>query len=512
MKKMTKILSLALALVLVLGMTSLAEGESVLLYDLNFDDALEAGEYNFNTFKANSTVTTQYIVGNTIGRYYLQNNNANATMQIIDGRPYVTEVLGNGGNIGVGYRFPEAWNRPAAKDKALVILTDVIPMAGRTGVQYQAMMPIVNYKLKDDTNVSENYPGYKIDAENKLVFSEAQDRHALGFKATGWAGASGYNGETIAPWTAGKREYVGFVAKSANLYNNPSDYLTTFTIAGEATAYPTGITQLNKKISETDAYGEQILGFNFITDNTNDIYIGESLVFELSTLPADFKAEQEVYTNVSTKDKKLDLILTMPMIERYYGKRGSITENVTDHLSSFVVNDGTKDLVYGTDYTVDADIKVDGTAVKGVVSFILNDMDYNQTFTVSAAAGKLRSYANGINSSAISATFTTEAAPTFNITLSANKGLNASGSAVTASNLSGTVYLSANATNTTGRDVNGVIVIGIYDADNNLVKYAACNAAFANSAARAFGASFKVEAGQTAKAFVKGTESIKTLD
>ena len=110
------------------------------------------------------------------------------------------------------------------------------------------------------------------------------------------------------------------------------------------------------------------------------------------------------------------------------------------------------------------------------------------------------------------ATFKTIKNPTYSISLTAAEGLTTGTAINTAADLAGkTVYFTATATNETGRAIDGVLAIGIYDAEGNLVKYAYANKAFADGGENTFSAAFKVAEGQTAKAFVKGTASTVTF-
>ena len=524
MKKMTKILSLVLALAMVLGMTAFAGTPSKILYQYTFDDAKnEDGTYDIAKFKANRTATAKR-AGVTLspadaftegaGEYYYFNG-ADPKIEVVDGKPYIVKAVASN-EAHLSYKFDEAWDRDPDNGKTVVVLTNVIPVSA-TSVQYQFMVPVETAKLKDETNTSENHTGYKINEDGSLVLVEVTDQHAFGFNKTAWGGASGYNGEATAPWVANEPQQIGFMVVSKNLYGSKAAYLASYNIIGNTSSYPTGINTIEgTNLAYEDAtyswYAEQLTGVVFGSDKTNSVYLGETVVFEISLDKADIRLAQTEYTDVKVEDKKLELIWEQPVLKTHYNKRGSLTDSVTDYASRYVVNDGTKDLVYGTDYTVDYDTKIDGDTVKGVVTFNLNTMGYSETYTVSIAKGQQASYGRETNKEAQFATFVTEKAPAFDISISAAEGLSANGAAVTADAMAGkTVCFTANAENVTGRALNGTIIIGIYNAAGNLVKVAAADKAFADAGNASFAASFKMEEGYTAKAFVKGTASEKVF-
>lgn len=63
-----------------------------------------------------------------------------------------------------------------------------------------------------------------------------------------------------------------------------------------------------------------------------------------------------------------------------------------------------------------------------------------------------------------------------------------------------TVYVKATVSNSNSVDFNGKVIIGIYGADGNLVKYASATKALAGNGTTSFGAAFKLAAGQTIRA------------
>ncbi len=91
----------------------------------------------------------------------------------------------------------------------------------------------------------------------------------------------------------------------------------------------------------------------------------------------------------------------------------------------------------------------------------------------------------------------------YDVVLTAYEGLAAGGTELTEAQYAGkTVYFNATVTNTSGSAADGTIVIGIYNGET-LVKYAAMSNSFDVAGTKTFGAAFKLEAGQTARAWVK---------
>ena len=164
-------------------------------------------------------------------------------------------------------------------------------------------------------------------------------------------------------------------------------------------------------------------------------------------------------------------------------------------------------LTNGTDFTVSdvRDVVSNSSVYSKVAINFTKDLAAGTTYTITFPATTTNEIGTPIADA--TATFTTESAPTYDIALTANEGLSSNGAALTAATIGGkTVYFTATATNETGRATSGALVIGIYDA-NGLVKYAFANKSFADAGSNTFTAAFKVEDGQTAKAYVVGSAS-----
>ena len=148
------------------------------------------------------------------------------------------------------------------------------------------------------------------------------------------------------------------------------------------------------------------------------------------------------------------------------------------------------------------DVVGNGTITSEVDVIFAEDLDYGKTYSIDVS-----NVTNEIAEKAVSdpITFSTLALPTFSTNYTAYEGLSASGTTIDAANAAGkTVYVAASATNTTeGRAVTGAIVIGIYDAANNLVKYASSAKSFAVGGTNTFAAAFKLEAGQSIRVTVE---------
>ena len=162
----------------------------------------------------------------------------------------------------------------------------------------------------------------------------------------------------------------------------------------------------------------------------------------------------------------------------------------------------------------DVAVTANGIAVEGVTTKVVEVADANSiaskvelTFPADLTLGTtyaidLSGVTNELGEACVSndITFETLEAPVANFV--AYEGLDDTGS--TTSDYAGkTVYVKATATNSNNIGFNVKLIIGIYDEDGNLVKYASATKALAASGSATFGASFKLAAGQTIRAEYK---------
>ncbi|MFA7637499.1 MAG: hypothetical protein WCX81_07025 [Monoglobales bacterium] len=524
MKKMTKILSLALALVLVLGITSFAGTTSGNPTYLIVADDLDAAT-DINSFLATKSVTTNTdllaatpfvssyrTAGATSGQmpYHFLVNKADWTIERVNGKNRLSEknaYRAKQNQIMLMPSEPIALSELESRKVALVATAGWTPTEANasTTVNYSVLTGIKWRKMTDD-----------VETEDK------RGKFSILYLDPGLLEVTAQGGTKYRNIELGTEHTLETVVRSWNLWNHNT--VDGESASGVVFSSIDGLYKYADHFSEPVADTDRISALWFGGRN----YLGQQLYdikfYEVSLDAADFYIDTEATksTNIGIND---DIVIEFSQPVSKGIKTNAAGADLTNGhyivgatLAEMIkVMDGENELVNGTDFTVNITDKIVGSQVKGVVTIdMAGTMPYGHSYTVVFPKNLCNVAYFGsaaTDAEAKTITVTTEATPTFNITLAANKGLNATGSSVTADNLDGTVYFSANATNATGRAVDGVIVIGIYDADDNLIKYAAASSkTFADGAAKAFGAAFKVEAGQKVKAFVKGTSSIIDLD
>ena len=235
-------------------------------------------------------------------------------------------------------------------------------------------------------------------------------------------------------------------------------------------------------------------GLKLHNKSTYRMSYGNIRVYAIKKAEGSFNVSIDNNENLSAATNKVTVKFSQPVSPATFSSAVTVTENGTAMKASAYSVGTLREVVAGDEIWSEVDI------------FFTDKLEASSEYEITLAdtiSNEMLMTLGEYNT----VTFTTEAAPSFDITIDAKEGLSAAGAAVEADNMAGkTVYFTANATNTTGRAVDGTLVIGIYNG-SNLVKYAYANKAFADGGENSFSAAFKMEAGQTAKAFVKGTAS-----
>ncbi|MBR5586702.1 MAG: hypothetical protein IKW02_01935 [Clostridia bacterium] len=524
MKKMTKILSLVLALAMVLSMTALAGTPTKIIFS---DDNSAASDLSLETWKTGrSELLTHNLLNgegkasdffgeNATNTKYYYAGNIGATLSEKYGKTVLTTLSRTDAAypFSIGYKLATPWSYTANKDRnvALVASLDMgiaYTFSSTTGQTTRKLITnFFNKATKDTENTEGDYAGWAVNEDGSLKLSEsyyADDGYAfVKDPNTGVYSATDF----YFPGNGGEHDSV--VHKINEEYNLSTIYsCSSSTRIGKISMndfsyFPTS--------NRTDWLAEEVVGIVFTPNKYQKIDFSGFMYYELSKDAKDLYIENLTNTDIALGEE-FEIVLSQPIRKQEAKARFDKTV-VNNVLADLVINDGEKDLVYNTDYTAAVSQRVVGDAVKGVITIKLNEMDFDTTYSVtlpSHTANIARVTMSSSNNH--TATFTTEKAPTFDMNISANEGLNANGAAITADAMAGkTVYFTANATNITGRDVTGALAIGIYNGEGKLVKAAFANKAFANGGSNTFSAAFKMEAGYTAKAFVKDTVSEKVF-
>ena len=558
MKKMTKILSLVLALAMVLGMTAFAGTPTKILVSDDFSDTLVDGVASIDAFRANRTkLPAVGVYSNSVGKarqnaidagtpltgmannkfYYEHQSYAKLKMvTTADGKARLSEESGTSrGEVVWALDDPFTDTHSYADKVALVAQITWIPQrvtaaggtAYGTGLQGVGTTSELVIAAEEGKGEAEGYdvyfPPVETEGTGKFMFkSDGADATEIPW---------GYQGDSVR-WSipVGSENVMHLVFRPYDLYaenkvdlkhgnlnlfssmNREYDYGNHFSEAGHEKTY-------KSNGSKEDAGGK----YNITRYHMDDVkairlpYINniideyqDFVLYEVSTDPLDFTIESVTTVNAPIANA-FELIMSQPVSANIgTGTAGDKDKGDNALVEKLVVNDGEEDLVYGEDYTAKLSERIVGTEVKGVITITPADKwDYSKTYTVTLPKNTYNIARIPLDKNANKvATFTTEKEPTFAMTLTASEGLT-SGTAISADAMAGkTVYFEATATNESGRDINGALAIGIYDAQGSLVKYAYANKSFDDGGSNTFAASFKMEEGYTAKAFVKGTASV----
>ena len=562
MKKMTKILSIALALAMVLGMTAFAGTPTKIIYRDDFSNYAD-----IDAFKASRTTVTKaeitasdfattaatYREGLTLGTPVYNHFMANPGRIALYRENGVTTLgdvgkaawkNGDTGSMYLSTLLDEPWDVTEHPGQALIFTTaynqydvgtaeDAInPDTGKLIAGYRASWTSIrglgDVYTVDAANAEGDWAGYAVDEEGNPVLTSKTLPQLLGTSTPAKA-------DTVAgdPFTFISYQNAGTIFQRADrpfrvgeFYNISVAFLPvagtgnySFDLGGG------GISAEGKSLRSTTladfrfSYANDsgalnvkaVAGIEAHTASYHDIRYGDGFTFyEMSVDAADFyiDAEKTVNTNIARGDS-VKIVFSQPVASGRDAERStSKTHTYLDE--QLVVTKGEEVLTLGEDFTVEINQEIEGTAVYGTVTVSpVGEWDYESDYTVTFPKGTYNIIGRELPADVDRAvTFTTEKAPTFDITITASEGLAAGGAALTADALAGkTVYFTADATNVTGRAVGGTIVIGIYDAEGNLIRYAARERDFADGEAKTFSASFKMAAGETVKAFAKGTKS-----
>lgn len=520
MKKFTKILSLALALALVLSTTAFAA--TTVYYTQDFSAYPTITDLHA---VVPSYISSTHIEQASVARYYMANNDklpgaprhmmarSTGSAQFISGQAkpaFSTDAsdikwLAFATNSGIGNQSAKfivvptnTWDYTAAanQDQTYVVSFDVkADCAGSTGTY--ADTERIETMWTDGTEWTPTN-GVNYSAGNAADAFTALYRPLDGTEGADTVSALGYyNAKTSHDYDEETGELIKENYNVTALADNTKYNMAVGYKYDAEKDYPVKQFVIDGTvISESDAAGNA-------TSATSKL---AAVCFNYSYTIASSIANLKMYTigNSDTLDVSRvgnDVVPT---------SNASINVKFSQPVGSI---DKTKvaieGLTYGKDFTV-TDVKdvvteteVYSTATVNITANLEGDTEYTITF------GDVKNeIGTAITGKTVS--FRTMKAPTYILNIDGYEGLTAGTTEIAADAMAGkTVYFTVTATNDTGRATSGALAIGIYEGEN-LVKYAFANKAFADAGVNTFSAAFKLEAGQTAKAFVTGSNSVVT--
>ena len=545
MKKFTKILSLALALALVLGMTAMADPSEVYLYE-EFDyDSTTAFDSDYhwiiaglkdnenystesgsekrytadeiNTFRTNGKTKLHYFT--TKSRYNNRGLNGGYSIQDVDGDKafqYGTTTRTRYDDRSVITFIPEkVWAPTAETNEAYVISMDFKNIDYADGVAIPAVTK-GTYETDGSTTTYYDSEGEDITDSLTTAISKVNAVNEGGvaqlFSTTASANLWNLrNGITLTKTatdeTTGDFELSGFggmryendssdkyVLEKDVRYNFKNvltyDDGTKFNLA----QYVDGVFKRSGSLNVTDVSAYRLQPKSILAYQLYNVKM-----YSLSTADNAFNVSTGNATNLPTNTASMTVKFSQPV------------EAATYHANAVTM---TEDGEAFTGFTAGNVVeKIVGNEIYSEVVVTFNrELNYGKTYEIVFPATVKNTIAAELGGTNNKVTFTTEKAATFEfINFKANEGL-VTGTELEADAIGGkTVFFTVTAKNVTGRAIDGVLAIGIFDAENNLVKYAYANKSFADDDTNDFSAAFKVAEGQTAKAFVKDTASIKVF-
>ena len=569
MKKMTKILSLTLAIAMVLGMTAFAGTPTKIIYHDDFSSYADADAFKATTTTATKKFlapagTTEKIDGVEVTYYptfadiaplrtedkigtpaynrFLANPSKLAVYKE-NGKTYIGDNMkkgwkdANGGVIVFGAMLDEAWDVTENPGKALVFTTVANNYGADTAASYRAPWTLISgfgksYTL-DAANTEGDWVGYAVDEEGNPVLNDGRISQLLGssipkkadtgtgdpytFIAFNNSGTifqrndenprpfvigEDYNISTVFLPVAGTTNYTFDLGNTKGILSAEPKSFRATTLADFRFAY--GLD--NETTNYRDVQGIVLNTYSYVDTRYRD----GMTFYEMSIDPADFYIDETktVKTNIAL-DGAMKVVFSQPIVSGRDGARAS-GKPQTYMDEQIVVAKGEEVLTLNEDYTMEIDQEIKDGAVYGTVTVNpVGEWDYETNYTVTFPTNTYNILGLALPAAVDHVvTFATEKAPTFTFDINASEGLAAGGATVTADAMAGkTVYFTATATNASERPINGTIVIGVYDATGNLVRYAARDRAFADGETKVFSASFKMAEDETVKAFVKGTDS-----
>ena len=544
MKKFTKILSLALALALVLGMTAMAAPSEVYLYE-EFDyDSTTAFDSDYhwtiaglkdnenyssesgsekrysadeiNTFRTNGKTKLHYFT--TKSRYNNSGLNGGYSIQDVDGGKafqYGTTTRTRYDDRSVITFIPEkVWAPTAETNEAYVISMDFKNIDYADGVAIPAVTK-GTYVTDGSTTTYYDSEGNDITASlttaisNVNVVNEAgaaqlssttatanlwnlrngitltKDETKGTFELSGFGGMRYWDDQGSGDYVLEKD--VCYNIKNVLTYNDG----TKFNFA----QYVDGVSKRGGSLANV----ANVSAYTLQPKSRLAYQLYNVKMYSLSTADNAFNVSTGNAANLPTNTASMTVKFSQPVEAATYNANAvTMTEN-GEAFTGFTAGNVVEKIVGNEIYS------------EVVVTFN-RDLNYGKTYEIVFPATVKNTIAAELGETNNKVTFTTEKAATFEfINFKANEGL-VTGTELAAEAIGGkTVFFTVTAKNVTGRAIDGVLAIGIFDAEDNLVKYAYANKSFADEATNDFSAAFKVAEGQTAKAFVKDTASIKVF-
>ena len=498
MKKFTKILSLALALALVLSTTAFA---ATVYYTNDFTGyaTIDEAKADMNTV-TNAYQNTTYLLNakSSTGKDLIDSTNYGATTSS-SVPAFTTDAAGvkwfkfiTAEQTGNALTYPSfllvapdtTWNYTTNTDETFVVSYDIkVAPTGTASKTLEAMSQTYWTDAAGTGKAVDRMFAYRIESDTKTSTEFINVRYS--------------NGQYEATSKNGSETFTGML-NTGSTYRMVASYTYD-----ENYTWPYEETFINGEL-----LGQSTTTGSNSTSSANPVMVGFSIpyMYVMGQSVANIKA----YTIANSETLGVaDIAGVVPM----NNAKVTVKFNQPVYAATFNAADvEVSGLTNGTDFTV-GKVKdvVEGNNIYSAFDINFSKMlTGNETYTITVPAAVKNEIGTAITDA--TATFTTEKAPTYNIALTANEGLSSSGTALTAATIGGkTVYFTATATNDTGKATSGALVIGIYDGEGNLVKYAFANKSFEDGAANTFTAAFKVEAGQTAKAYVVGSASIGAL-
>ena len=529
MKKYTKILALALAVAMMLGMTAMAGTPSKFIMSDDFAGYADIAAFNSASMAASAKPSASPYYSAAVANRSESDNGtikynrfyvgSGLTFATANGKNYIQTP--NNTNSGFGYVLDTPFNYETAKTNKTALVAQVgWTMTGSgTGTVLDWADTFALIKKTDGTDFATSlrglnrgystHTGTDGTVHDKTWFTANPNTVVLYAPSPGTTsncGTTQYR-DVI---SAGDDVLMQYVFRNGN--NTQINR-----VEANSVNKPIMLSSINRNfeyatarwmpyVDASDVYGVYFESSDYAQGKYHDF-----LMYEVSIDPADFTFDSSAAVTGVLPNGNVELVFAMPITAEGNGDRTSENHHLSERIIITKGDDVENPLVYGEDFTFEISERVVGNAVKGVLTIKpLKDWGLGTTYDV-----YIRNLYNVarieygleeedgevvVQSKPIEMTFTTIPAPVANFV--AYEGLDDTGS--TTSDYAGkTVYVKATATNSNNIGFNVKLIIGIYDEDGNLVKYASATKALAASGNATFGAAFKLAAGQTIRAEYK---------
>lgn len=507
MKKLFKISAALMALSMVVtsaGMTALADGETasqkILLYEDMENITLDDFDKTTNRVHVYNNILNSIFTDKQYAYGTRDNYTTHADIQIkteVDGNKVfsfkntnTTAVSATDGNLGkLWMKFDSSWVLDSTNSDKLVVAYDISAKEIYAGQEESGFMG-VPYCF-DSTNKFYEFENFlyaggimrsiATDENNKTTLSYAM-------RNTNGAAIGNSNSTEITEVSLGDVVRVALVIDNYEQSTAPVYKVVLFNEEGKIVLsgqYSSGQNGSFDAATSLDGMAFRAnMGIEYVLDNV-----------KAYTLPAD-----KVFAVTSTD--AVDVPITSSLDVKL---NGYVTEG---QLGKITVKKG-DEAVDPSEYTITA--KENTSAVETTVSVKFNDkMSFGTTYSV-VLPTTLKDETTTALAEETTVNFTTQAAPSFDVALAVTSG----GEAVTA--LSGaagkTVLCDVDVTHTTTRDSSGVIFVGLYDAEGNVVAYGSTDKAYTPNETDEIKVSLNVPAdttGMSIKAFA--CEGIAKID